>query len=162
MTTSSHPERRRAAQRRLVVFDLESMTHEWTGIVEPDDLTDRSVIVGALLEARRESDTFLIGCAPEFSWALSELFPGAALFLGGLDDTDRPIVHEVRRRLNAGNHGEICVASCDPAMLALAESRTATESTIRSTSREECRELLAAISGDIVLSPDFVIGKRPA
>ncbi len=160
-TTDRPDDRRRAAVPRLVLFDLESMTHEWSGVVEPEDLTSRSVVVSSMLEARRESDTVLVACEPAFSWAMTELFPGAAMYLGtGAIDPIRPVVEEFRTRLIAGGHGEVVVASCDPALLEDAAAWTGGR-TLCST-RNDCRDLLLALSGDLVIEPGFVIGRQPA
>jgi len=107
-------DRRRAASNRLVVLDIDSIGHFWSEIVDPDDLVARSVLIRSLLEARREGDVFLIGCDPTMGWAMTEVFPGAVLFLGDGTVTERrPLTVEFVRHYRTGRFGEVCVVTGD-------------------------------------------------
>ena len=157
---SAQSDRRRAATNRLVVLDLESLTHRWSDIVTPDDLLERSVLLSALLAARRESDTFLIGCEPSFGWALSEVFPGAALFLGsGRITEDRPLVAEFVKRFRSGEFSDVSIVSLDERLIEAAQALAGADDPIAVYStREQCQQILGVLSGSVVMKPDFVLG----
>lgn len=157
-------ERRRAATNRLVVLDIDSIGHQWSDIVDPDDLVARSVIIRSLLEARREGDTFLIGCDPTMGWAMTEVFPGAVLFLGdGTTAERRPITIEFVRQFRSGRFGEVCVVTGDENLAEVAHAAVGTELPLRVLStREECAELLAGVGSSVVVRPDFRVGEASA
>ncbi len=157
-------DRRRAATNRLVVLDIDSIGHFWSDIVDPEDLVARSVLIRSLLEARREGDTFLIGCDPTMGWAMTEVFPGAVLFLGDGTVTDRrPLTAEFVRHYRTGRFEEVCVVTGDETLAQVAQAAVGTERPLRLlATREECAELLAGVASSVVVRPDFRLGEAIA
>ena len=157
-------DRRRAATNRLVVLDIDSIGHFWSEIVDPDDLVSRSVLIRSLLEARREGDVFLIGCDPTMGWAMTEVFPGAVLFLGDGTVTERrPLTAEFVRHYRSGRFGEVCVVTGDETLAQVAQAAVGTERPLRLlATRDECAQLLAGVADGVVMRPDFRVGEAIA
>lgn len=157
-------DRRRAASNRLVVLDIDSIGHQWSDIVDPDDLLARSVLIRSLLEARREGDTFLIGCDPTMGWAMTEVFPGAVLFLGdGTIHDRRPLTAEFVRHYRTGRFGEVCVVTGDETLAQVAQAAVGSERPLQLlATREECASLLAGVGSSVVVQPDFRVGDTTA
>ncbi len=144
--------RRQVASPKLVVVDLSSLVSDIDGAIEPSELAARSIIVRTMAEARRDGDVFIVSAPVELSWAVSELFPGAAMFIEDPNDPEGvELTGQFLDRQRTGGFGELVIVSGSRRFLDIAEMFRDSGRTVRVISQPSDCDIVLNGESDLTL-----------